>query len=355
MEKKHQVKFGYLYKMAWTFEILAALTGLTIALTTALQGEDFSVAVLPLTLTFALVAVAELTKIPLITVALNANKMAWKLFFTFATVLLMVITFETMVNGLSNGAAYQTQEIIKVDETILENRSNVAIQVENLKALEDSVVGGKIETNLKDERTKIEERLATFSCETTTQSRTWYTGFLGKRTNIHVNEACANEQAKQQARLDQTQSQLDGIKSGAWKVQEAINVASADIDASKQTIKVLSKEKADLARTNNIYTMAFTMIGAVDKIYGIEREEELISASQLTQADVNRTIQIFFGILAFVVACTGPFLAAAFTVLNHENGTLIRKVIYDARGNVTSDNQTRTLASFSGDDNKGTF
>ena len=356
MEKKTQeVRFGYLYKMAWTFEILAAMTGLTIALTTALQGESFNAAVLPLTLTFALVAVAELTKIPLITVALNANKIVWKLFFTFATVLLMIITFETMVNGLSNGAAYQTQHIVKIDEEILEQKANVAIQVANLKVLEESVVGGKIETNLKEERTKIEDRLAGFSCDTVTTSRAWYTAFLTKKTNIHTNEVCANEQAKQQGRLDANQKQLDLIKSGAFGVQEQINIANADVDASNQSIKALSKDKADLARTNNIYTMAFTMLGAVDKIYGIEREEELVSPSQMTQADVNRTVQIFFGVLAFVVACTGPFLAAAFTVLNHENGSLVRKVIYDAQGNVVSDNQTRTLATFAGADNNGTF
>ena len=260
--EKNQIKFGYLYKMAWTFEILAALTGLTIALVTALQGEDFTVAILPITLTFALVAVAELTKIPLVTVALNANKLVWKLFFTFATMLLMIITFETMVNGLTNGAAYQTQSIIKLDEKLIENRQNISIQEDNLRALEDSVVGGKIETNLKQEREKTEARLATFQCETITQSRVWYTAFLTKKDNIHVNEACAAEQTKQQKRLDQTQSQLDGIKSGAWKVQEAINEASADIDNSKQALKELSVAKADLARTNNIYTMAFSILPA---------------------------------------------------------------------------------------------
>ena len=355
MEKKHEIKFGYLYKMAWTFEILAALTGLTIALTTALNGEEFSAAILPITLTFALVAVAELTKIPLVTVALNANKLVWKLFFTLATVLLMIITFETMVNGLTNGAAYQTKEIIKIDEQLIEQRANLDNRRANLIVLEESVVGGKIEQNLKQEREKTEARLATFSCTTVTQSRVWYTAFLTKKDNLHVNESCAAEEAKQQKRLDQTQSQLDGIKSGAWKVQEEINKANASIDASNDMVKDLSSAKADLARTNNIYTMAFTILPAVDAIYGIKRDEELVSPSQLSQADVSRTIQLFFGMLAFVVACTGPFLAAAFTVLNHENGTLTRKVIYDSHGNVISDNQTRTLATFNGTDNKGTF
>ena len=352
---KPKVKFAYLYIMAWTFEILASLTGLTIALVTALQGEEISAAVLPLTLTFALVGVAELTKIPLVTVALNANKLRWKFFFTFATALLMIITFETMINGLSNGAAYQTQGIVKLDEKIIEQNRNIDIQVSNLKVLEDSVVGGTIEKNLKLERDKTEARIAAFQCETTTQTRVWYTGFLTKKSKTHVDNGCDADRSKQQKRLAQTQSQLDGIKSGAWKVQEEINKANIDIDNSRQEVKLLSKAKADESRTNNIYTMAFTMTGLVDKIYGVEREEELVSASQLTQADVNRTVQIFFGVLAFVVACTGPFLAAAFTVLNHENGTMTRKVVYDAQGNVVSDNQFRTLASFSGTDNNGTF
>ena len=354
METKQQVKFGYLYKMAWGFEILASMTGLTVALTQLDIGNDF-IQVLPIVLAFALVAVAELTKIPLVTVALNANKMVWKLFFTLATVLLMVITFETMVNGLTNGAAYRTQEITKLDENLLEQRATLRDNKAALIVLEESVVGGKIETNLKKELEKTEEKLAAFQCETVTQSRTWYTAFLLKKDNIHVNSACATQRDIQQARADKTQDQLDAIQGNSFKIQEEINAANATIRQAQEDIKLTSKAKADLARTNNIYTMAFTILPIVDLIYGIEREEELVSPAQMSQADVNRTIQIFFGTLALIVACTGPFLAAAFTVLNHENGTLVRKVIYDSRGNVITDNQTRTLATFSGDDNNGTF
>ena len=355
METKQDIKAGYLYKMAWAFEILAASTGLTIALVTALNGESFNAAVLPLALTFALVAVAELTKIPMTTVALGANTWKWRIFFGACTAMLMLITFETMVNGLSNGAAYQTEQVTVLDEELLEKRTNLSNIIANRTLLEESVVGGTIETNLKLEREKTETRLAAFNCETVTEKRSLWTLGLTKNKEVHVNQACAAQQEKQQKRLDETQAQLDQIKSGAFDTQEKINEANANADVAKKEIKDLTKEKAEIARTNNIYTMAFTLHNFVDYLYGIEREEELISPAQLSQGDVNRTVQIFFGILALVVSCTGPILAAAFIVINYENGVLTRKVTYDTQGNVISDNQSRTLASFSGNDNINTF
>ena len=348
------VRFGYLYKMAWGFEILAAMTGLTVALTQLDLGENV-LQVLPIVLAFGLVAVAELTKIPLTTVAFNANSKIWRVFFTGAVLLLSVITFETMVNGLTNGAAYRTAEITKIDERLLEKRTDLAITKENLASLESSVVGGKIEQNLKAELDKTEAKIATYQCDTITHSRSPFTLFLLKKENVHTNESCASERKKQERRAAATQEQLDGIKSNSWNVQEAINTANADIKAIQESMKTISYDKADLARTNSIYTMAFTILPVVDALYGIEREEELVSAAQMSQADVNRTIQIFFGTLALIVAFTGPFLAAAFTVLNHENGQLTRKVVYNAKGEVISDVQNRTLGTFSAGDNVQPF
>ena len=160
METK-PVRFGYLYKMAWGFEILAACTGLTVALTQLDIGDNF-IQVLPIVLAFGLVAVAELTKIPLTSVAFNANSYAWRAFFTVAVVLLSVITFETMVNGLTNGAAYRTAEITKLDEQLLEQRADIKLNKENLAVLEASVVGGGIESNLRKELNKTEAKIAAF-------------------------------------------------------------------------------------------------------------------------------------------------------------------------------------------------
>lgn len=348
------VRFGYLYKMAWGFEILAACTGLTVALTQLEIGNDF-IQVLPIVLAFALVAVAELTKIPLTSVAFNANSMMWRAFFTVAVILLSTITFETMVNGLTNGAAYRTADITKLDEQILEKRAELVNLKDNKIVLEESVVGGKIETNLKAELEKTNERLAAYQCDTITSSRTWYTAFIGSKQHVHTNETCAAEKKKQQNRADNTQQQLDLIKSNSYNIQEQINAADSAIDAANKEIVEVSRAKADLSRTNNIYTMAFTILPAVDALYSIEREEELVSPAQMSQADVNRTIQIFFGTLAFIVAFTGPFLAAAFTVLNHENGKLKRTVVYNAKGEVISDHQDRTLGNFSAMDNNGNF
>ena len=172
---------------------------------------------------------------------------------------------------------------------------------------------------------------------------------------MHTDASCASARKAQESRAAATQSQLDSIQQNSYYVQEDINKSNAAIKEANIVLKETNRAKADLSRTNSIYTMAFTILPAVDALYGIEREEELISASQMSQADVNRTVQIFFGTLAFIVAFTGPFLAAAFTVLNHENGSLVRKVTYNAKGEVISDVQNRTLGHFSAGDNVSPF
>ena len=357
-KKEQPVKFGYLYKMAWAFEILAAATGLTIALTQIDPGNNF-LAVLPITLVFGLVALAELTKIPLITVALNANKMLWRCFFVFATMLLMIITFETTVTGLSNGAALRLEPVTVIDEQLQRERLAKSNSQERINVLEESLVGGKISTALQESIEKEESKMAAFNCETITQSRTWYTAFLLKKDNIHVNQACDAERKKVKARLDQAVSSLQQIRAGAYEVQDNINALEADIEERNERIEDLRLEKADVARKNNIYAMAFSMKPMFDlifKAFGAEvSDKKLVSPADLSQYEVNRIISLFFGTLAFVVSCTGPFLAAAFTVLNHENGTLTRKVVYNARGEVISDHNDRTLSTFLGTDNTGTF
>ena len=357
-KQEQPVKFGYLYKMAWGFEILAAATGLTIALTQIDPGNNF-LAVLPITLVFGLVALAELTKIPLITVALNANKKLWSAFFIFATMLLMIITFETTVTGLSNGAAYRLEPVTILDEQLQKKNLQKENRLERISVLEDSLVGGKISKSLAEQIEKEEARMATFNCETITQSRTWYTAFLLKKNNVHVNEVCAKEQEKVKARLDQATVSLSQIRANASTVQNDIDELTASVAVVDTEIEELRDQKADVARTNSIYAMAFSMKPMFDAIFsalGSEVDDrKLYSPADLDQYEVNKIVSLFFGTLALIVSCTGPFLAAAYVVLNHENGTLVRKVIYNAKGEVISDHQDRTLATFSGNDNNGHF
>tara|TARA_X000000950_G_scaffold102605_1_gene129630 strand:- start:4472 stop:6577 length:2106 start_codon:yes stop_codon:yes gene_type:complete len=118
----------YLYIAAWIVEIVAVLTGLLIALSNpylayneltepelidkvlAFQG------VLPL---FA-IAVVEATKIPLAQGFYMSRMLRWKILFMSALLLLIFVTFETMINGLETNFSFTTNRIIEEETTISE-------------------------------------------------------------------------------------------------------------------------------------------------------------------------------------------------------------------------------------------
>lgn len=130
-ERKNTGK--YLYIAAWVVEIVAVLTGLLIALSNpflaynelekpelidkvlAFQG------VLPL---FA-IAVVEATKIPLAQGFYMSRILRWKLLFLVALLLLIFVTFETMVNGLETNFSFTTNRIIEEETTISEKTLTV--------------------------------------------------------------------------------------------------------------------------------------------------------------------------------------------------------------------------------------
>ncbi|MEQ8229240.1 MAG: hypothetical protein RIA64_14235 [Rhodospirillales bacterium] len=97
---------------AWAVEIIAAAIGLFIAIATALStheeiistgGSGASAAdwmtIFIGALPFLMVAIVELTKIPLANAFYFSQSLAWKFIFMAALALLIFITFETMLNG----------------------------------------------------------------------------------------------------------------------------------------------------------------------------------------------------------------------------------------------------------------
>ena len=121
---------------AWAVEIVAASIGLLIAGTVILRAsEDTLVTVSILAaLPFLMVAVIELCKIPVATAAYHTRSRFWRSTFAVGLVFLMVITFETMLNGFEWGFALRTSEIsaerknlITTEETIKELQRETAV------------------------------------------------------------------------------------------------------------------------------------------------------------------------------------------------------------------------------------
>jgi hypothetical protein len=125
---------------AWAIEIVAALIGLLIAGLTAvstrqdildieggtsLQAGDW-LTVFVGALPFVMVAVVELTKIPLATASYIANSATWRTIFVSGLLILMFITAETMMNGFERSFNSRTY--------ILEGeRKNLAVVEENIE------------------------------------------------------------------------------------------------------------------------------------------------------------------------------------------------------------------------------
>ena len=102
-----------LIKFAWAIEIFVASTALAIALLMLLaQGQsgaaistvqnafgDFKVDNLILSIAFLVVAIMELTKIPLATAYYYSVRLTWKIIFLLALLAVNFSTFETMVTA----------------------------------------------------------------------------------------------------------------------------------------------------------------------------------------------------------------------------------------------------------------
>jgi hypothetical protein len=145
-----------LTRAAWSIEVIAALVGLFIALATGYatreellarssSGMDAGawLAVIIGSLPFVMVAIVELTKIPLATAAFFAQSIFWRAAFSIALILLVGITFETMMNGLQrtfedriflvNEGRRQLDELEQRTTTLVTRRSG-------LEQLEESQV-----------------------------------------------------------------------------------------------------------------------------------------------------------------------------------------------------------------------
>lgn len=112
-----------LVRFAWAVEIIAVLIGFLISVLVAYAtyfqinrtGTEFTfgdyAAILVAGLPFLLVAVVELTKIPVATAFMYAKHTSWRILFFFGMLLLAMITFETMINGFERNFANLTLAI----------------------------------------------------------------------------------------------------------------------------------------------------------------------------------------------------------------------------------------------------
>jgi hypothetical protein len=121
--------------LAWVIEIAAAAVGLTLALYRL--GEGLGIDGILAALPFFAVAIMELTKIPIATVVYHTAAKRWRIGFTIALALSMVITFETFAIGFDQYQAQLEKRIKPTLDKIKELKLQIVSSNTNIAALDN--------------------------------------------------------------------------------------------------------------------------------------------------------------------------------------------------------------------------
>ncbi len=162
-------KGKFLIRMAWAIEIMVAVIGVCIGLimifgSKQVDGEQVQTAAdlakynvtlndFTIGLIFLIVAVVELTKIPLATAVYYSVRVFWRVVFLIALILVNVSTFETIVTGFER----INRERTKIVDKLIVDYNSVKTQIQNINDnVEVNNVNDEIKT-LIERRTKINE------------------------------------------------------------------------------------------------------------------------------------------------------------------------------------------------------
>jgi len=188
-----------LIKFAWVVEIIVAIVGLSIAwflyqkavgnvesdkIQTFSEKISQNIDGVIVSLAFVVVAIVELTKIPLATAFYYAAKSRWKIVFIVALILVNISTFETIIQGFelgfykrSNDVARVKMELEDINNEInqktlgtTDEREKLVLQekrlVADLTAIEKKILDNTISKNKEIDALKDEYKLANPQIET---------------------------------------------------------------------------------------------------------------------------------------------------------------------------------------------
>ncbi len=291
------------YRAAWALEITAATiglaTGLVLGYQAAIAKTEFSSADLALaSAPFFMVALAELTKIPIATLLYTTSSWLWKVILCTFLVALAGITFETVFMGLERAATNRqlqieafTQQInvlaaedLMLDSTVRRLRETneadlVRSEIENLieveaderkaiadqiSALNDEVLGQTISSkaaralealNAREQRLEVitKERDAEISVavQEFERQRESYAERINKATDPKLRDAWAEELRQlrnpRSAIIARFEPQLDAIRTEIGTLQgeyDRIRLEEAPISATQRA--EIDRRKADL-------------------------------------------------------------------------------------------------------------
>lgn len=211
---------------AWIIEITVACVGFSIAMLfftsggeTGLKLDDVSSKVgvdsFIVGLAFSVVAIMELTKIPLATALYYAGKTSFRMLFAFALLAVNFSTFETIIQGFE--LAYnQRSQIVDIERNKLKE---IQAQIINLDKNQDT-------TNLDNKITGINNQIEQYRNE---------------RSKISISK---------ETEISQIQKQYTGDNANIKNLIDQRNVINEEITKLKDTLSELDKE---LAKTKDTF------------------------------------------------------------------------------------------------------
>ena len=225
-------KGKFLLKMAWTVEILVAVIGICIAIIVVMQAQgtkdldDLASRAVNLSdLTFGgiffIVAIVELTKIPLATAVYYSVRIYWKIIFLIGLLLVNASTFETIVTGFERINRERTKIIDRkiVKYHSISTQINLINENTEVKAFDSDI------NKLREERAKINSAISEITLD----------GITRKQAIL--------DQGSNQSSIDQLKEEIKSISETIKRLEEANSLLPSKI----KKVGILGNNKKEIA------------------------------------------------------------------------------------------------------------
>ena len=236
-----------LYQFAWAIEILVALVALSISVLMLLtdgqsgattKGLFASIDIDKLLLSFAfiVVAVMELTKIPLATAFYYSARLNWKILFFVALLVVNFSTFETMITAFELNYAKRSQAVDSIRSEI----DAIASKIDTLNVSNDSteleIKRKSIENEINENKNSLKELQSNYRKSTSE---------LRKATQIDLNNIDDDRNASNlitEKNSSNIQPQIDGNL-------EVIRRLTSKNEALEKKMRIKERERENVPNT----------------------------------------------------------------------------------------------------------
>ena len=284
----------FLLRMAWTIEIFVAIIGFIIGLiimkgsqteegtSQAISGfsflgnmtlNDFSIGLI-----FMIVAIVELTKIPLATAVYYSVRLSWRLVFILGLLLVNVSTFETIVTGFER----INRERTKLVGDYITKYHSILTQIEHLSIDERADDIDEDIEKLIEQRSKIQSQIDANNLSAEKQIKELQETSGNKEAIVNLqNKIDTLSQEISDLRKDNSKLALDA--KGAWNkklFKDQINANNITIEEKIHYYNSLNKRET----TENKPETILDKFHKEDFLNCSEEEKKLIIEAVLDQA-----------------------------------------------------------------------